>query len=92
MFITVFAGNGAVLKEISTCSFAFIELAFETPFNFVVKMEVVAVVPCVSIIGVVLGVENTIFIFVKSIGNVPGARPIVNLISSIPAEGLEANP
>ena len=61
MFIRVFAVTGTVLKEISTCSFAFIESVLSTPFNFVVKMEVVAVVPCVSIIGVVLGVENTIF-------------------------------
>jgi len=55
-------------------------------------MEVVAVAPYVSVIGVVLGAENSIFIFVKSIRNAPGAGLKVNLISVIPADGLEASP
>jgi hypothetical protein len=58
-----------------TCSLAFIELTLEAP-NLAVKLEVVAVAPCVRVIGVVLGVENIIFIVFKSIGIALGARPI----------------
>ena len=92
MFILVFAFIGTVLKSITTCWYKFSEETGVSPFKVVVKTDVLADAPCVRIIGLVLGVDKTIFIFVKSIAGAPGERPIVNLMSSIPADGLDAMP
>lgn len=92
IFILVFADTAGTLKAISIRSLALIEFALVAPFNLVVKMEVVAVVPCARIMGEIVGVEKTILMRVKSTGAAPGASPIENLISSIPVDGLEASP
>jgi hypothetical protein len=58
----------------------------------VVKKLVDALVAYMRGTGGAFGVEKVICNFVKSIAGAPGARPIANVISSIPSEGWEASP
>jgi hypothetical protein len=59
---------------------------------FVVKKPVDVLVPWVRVTGKVSGVEKPICICVKSRAGLQGARPMVNLISSIPDSGTDARP
>jgi hypothetical protein len=58
----------------------------------VVKKPVDVLVLWVRVTGKEPGVEKTICNVVRSSAGLQGSRPMVNLISSIPASGADARP
>jgi len=91
MFILVLADIGVTKNVISTWSPGFNEVTFVVPI-FVVKKFVEVLVLCMRVTGGAFSVEKTICNFVKSSAGLQGARPRVNLISSIPSAGTDEIP
>lgn len=89
MVAGVFLGTAVTMKSISICWLLVMESRLvPAPASFAVNVVMVAESPGRRITGAVSGVEKATLSPVRSIGDAPGARPIKNLISSIPEKDL----